>query len=109
MIRVIESILHSTEHHHTCTTFVLRLPVVHLPVAFADHMRGNLRSGCLYSDMAKDAGLPVVNKPCPHINAELLVVSRIDCTMRILLCPLVLVVNIDDVSSERCVVSKERQ
>jgi hypothetical protein len=36
------------------------------------------------------------NNPCPYINAELLLVSRMDCTKRILLCPLVLVVNIDD-------------
>jgi hypothetical protein len=60
--------------------------------------------------VAKDAGLPISNNPCPHINAELLLVSRMDYTMRILLCPLVLVVNIDDiVSSERFVVCKERQ
>jgi hypothetical protein len=43
------------------------------------------------------------NNPCPHINAELLLVSRMDYTMRILLCPLVLVVNIDDtISTETC-------
>jgi hypothetical protein len=38
----------------------------------------------------------ITNNPYPHINAELLLVSRMDCTMRILLCPLVLVMNIDD-------------
>jgi hypothetical protein len=47
-------------------------------------------------------------KPCPHINAELLLVSRTDYTMRILDCPLVLVVNIDDaVSIETCHICKE--
>jgi hypothetical protein len=38
----------------------------------------------------------ITNNPCPHINAELLLVSRMDYTMRVLLCPLVLVVNIHD-------------
>jgi hypothetical protein len=37
--------------------------------------------------------------PAPHINAELLLVSRRDYTTRILLWPLVLVVNIDDTAS----------
>jgi hypothetical protein len=36
------------------------------------------------------------NIPCPHINAELLLVSRMDYVMRILRCLLVLLVNIDD-------------
>jgi hypothetical protein len=44
---------------------------------------------------------------CPHINAELLLVSRMDYTMRILLCPLVLVENIDAVPTETCLVCKE--
>jgi hypothetical protein len=35
-----------------CTTFVLWLPEVHLPVALADHVRGNLGSGCLQADVA---------------------------------------------------------
>jgi hypothetical protein len=37
--------------------------------------------------------------PCPHINAELLLVSRMDYTMRILLCRLVSVLNIDAAAS----------
>jgi hypothetical protein len=37
--------------------------------------------------------------PCPHINAELLLASKMDYTMMILFCPLVLVVNIDDAAS----------
>jgi uncharacterized membrane protein len=41
----------------------------------------------------------MTNNPCPHINAELLLVSRMDYIMRILLCPLVLVVNINDAVS----------
>jgi hypothetical protein len=31
---------------------------VHLPIALADHIRGNLGSGCLQADVAKCAGLP---------------------------------------------------
>jgi hypothetical protein len=41
----------------------------------------------------------IANNPCPYINVELLRTSRLAYTMRILLCPLVLVVNIDDASS----------
>jgi hypothetical protein len=41
------------------------------------------------------------NNSCPHINAELLLVSRMDYTMRILLCPLVLAVIIDDAVLKR--------
>jgi hypothetical protein len=48
--------------------------------------------------MWQNMGLPIYN-PCPHINAELLLVPRVDYTMRILLCPLVLVVNIEDAIS----------
>jgi hypothetical protein len=41
----------------------------------------------------------------PYINAELLLVSKMDYTMRILVCPLVLVVNTDDaVSTETCLI-----
>jgi hypothetical protein len=39
----------------------------------------------------------ITNNPCPHINAKLQLVSRMDFTVKILLSPLVLVVNIDDV------------
>jgi hypothetical protein len=49
----------------------------------------------------------ITNNPCLHINAELLLVTRIDYTTRILLCPLVLVMNIDDVSTETCLICKE--
>jgi hypothetical protein len=50
----------------------------------------------------------ITNSPCPHINAELLLVYQMDYTMRILLCPLVLVVNIDDaISTETCLICKE--
>jgi hypothetical protein len=34
------------------------LPVVQLPVALADNVRGNVGSGCLQVDVAKHAGLP---------------------------------------------------
>jgi hypothetical protein len=46
------------EHHHAYATFMLSLPLVHLPVASAAHVRGNLGSGCLLADVAKRAGLP---------------------------------------------------
>jgi hypothetical protein len=50
----------------------------------------------------------ITNNPCPLTNAELLLVSRMDYTMRILVCPLVLVVNIDDaVSTETWLICKE--
>jgi hypothetical protein len=43
----------------------------------------------------------------PTIHAELLMVFRMDYTMRILPCPLVLVVNIDDAdSAEKCLLCK---
>jgi hypothetical protein len=41
----------------------------------------------------------IINNPCSHINVELLLVSKMDNTMRIMLCPLVLVVNIDDAAT----------
>jgi hypothetical protein len=48
------------------------------------------------------------NNPCPHINAELQLMSRMDYTMRILVCPLVFVVNIDDaVSAITCFISEK--
>jgi hypothetical protein len=51
----------------------------------------------------------ITNNPCTH-NTELLLVSRMDYTMRTLLCPLVLVVNIDDAfSTETCLISKEHR
>jgi hypothetical protein len=50
----------------------------------------------------------VTNNPCPHNNAELLPVSALVYTMRILLYPLVLVVNIDDViTTETCLICKK--
>jgi hypothetical protein len=50
----------------------------------------------------------VTNNPCPHINSELLLVSRMDYAKRILLCPLVFVMNIDDaVSTETYIICIE--
>jgi hypothetical protein len=47
-------------------------------------------------------------KQSPTIPAELLLVSRMDYTMRILLWPLVLVVNVDDaLSAETWLICKE--
>jgi hypothetical protein len=47
----------------------------------------------------------VTNNPCPYVNADLLLVSRMDYTMRILLCPLVLVVNTDDaIPTKTCLI-----
>jgi hypothetical protein len=58
MIGVSENISYSTEHHHACTTFVLCLPVVHLPIALPDRVRGNLDRVCLQAEVAKHADLP---------------------------------------------------
>jgi hypothetical protein len=75
------------EHHHSYTTFVLLVPL-----ALADHITGNLGSGCIL-EMVKHIGLPHNHKtPCPHTDAELLQKSKMDYTMRILFHPLVLVV-----------------
>jgi hypothetical protein len=50
----------------------------------------------------------ITKNPCPDIEAELLLVSRMDYTMTILLCPLVLVVNIDDAACTiTCLICKE--
>jgi hypothetical protein len=83
--------------------------VVHLPVALADRVRRNLGSGCVKADVAKLRAYQITtNNSCPHINAELLLVSRMDYTVRILLCPLVLVVNINEaVRTETCLICKE--
>jgi hypothetical protein len=58
--------------------------------------------------MAEHVGLPVTSDPHPHINAELLLMSRMDYTMRVLFFPLVLIVNIDDaVPIETCLICQE--
>jgi hypothetical protein len=52
----------------------------------------------------------ITNKPYTHThnNGELLLVFRMEYTLKILFCALVLVVNIDDaVSIEMCLISKE--
>jgi hypothetical protein len=50
--------------------------------------------------MEKHAGLPnTINNSCPRINAELLLVPRMDSNITILLRPMVLVVNIDDAAT----------
>jgi hypothetical protein len=50
----------------------------------------------------------ITNNPCPHTNAELLLVSKMYYTVRILIYPLVLVVNIDNaVSIETCLICKK--
>jgi hypothetical protein len=42
-----------------------------------------------------------------HTNSQLLLVSSMDNAIRILLCPLMLVVNIDDGCTETCLICKE--
>jgi hypothetical protein len=50
----------------------------------------------------------ISNNTSPNINAELLVVSSLKYAMRIVLCPLVVVVNIHGaVSANVCLVSEE--
>jgi hypothetical protein len=74
--------------------------VLHFPVALADHVRGNLGRGCLYADVAEyGAYQTITNYPYTHIDGELLLVSRMDYTMRIFFRPLVLDVNIDDTAT----------
>jgi hypothetical protein len=87
---------------------MLWLAVVHLLLALADHTRENVGSGYLWADEAKHAALPNRHQqyPCTH-NSELLQVSSMYYTIRILLCPLVLVVNIDGGSTEVCLICKE--
>jgi hypothetical protein len=49
----------------------------------------------------------ITSNPCPHINAKLQLVSKMDYTVNILFSPLVLVVNIDDaVYTEMCLICK---
>jgi hypothetical protein len=50
----------------------------------------------------------VASNPCPHINAELLLVSRMDYAMKILLCTVVLDVNTHDaISTKGCLICKD--
>jgi hypothetical protein len=50
----------------------------------------------------------IASNPCPHINTEKLLVLKINYAMRILLCPLVMVVNTDEaLSTETCFFRKE--
>jgi hypothetical protein len=52
----------------------------------------------------------IANNHCLHINAEMLLMFKLDYTMTILLCPLVMVVNTDEaVSTETCLVCKEHR
>jgi hypothetical protein len=56
----------------------------------------------------KRAYKTITSNPCPHINAELLLVSKMDYTMKILLCEMVVVMNIDDaVPTEACLICTE--
>jgi hypothetical protein len=82
--------------------------VVHLPVALADHVRGNLIRGCLKLMWQNMRAYQVTNNPCPYIIAELLLVSRMDYTMRILLSLLALVLSTDAVSIEMYLICKEQ-
>jgi hypothetical protein len=51
----------------------------------------------------------ITKNPCPQINAELLLVFRMDCTMMILIYPLVLVMNIDDaIFTKTCLICKDQ-
>jgi hypothetical protein len=68
--------------HHACSTLVLWLPVVHLPVALANHVWGSLGSCCCKSMWQNIQAYHTITKnPIPHINAELLSVST-QCAFR---------------------------
>jgi hypothetical protein len=95
-----------------CTIFMFLQPALHLAVAIGDHMyiRWNAGTGCLWANVAKCTDLPVTSIPYPHINAELLLVSRQDYTARSLLCPLMVLVNVDNgAPTEMCLISKEHR
>jgi hypothetical protein len=77
------------EHCHAWTTFILHPPVVHLLVNWANYLTGSLDIGWLLADVAKHAGLP---KNHTQYLPELLFVSRLEHTMSIVLCPVVVVV-----------------
>jgi hypothetical protein len=65
------------EHHHAYTTFVLWLPLVHLPVALADHIREiSVVVACKPMWQNTRAYQIITDNLCPHINAELLLVLR---------------------------------
>jgi hypothetical protein len=83
--------------------------VVPLPVALTDHVRGILVVfACKPMWQNMRAYQNITKNPCLQINAEILLVSRMDYTMSIPLCPLVLVVNVDDtVSMKTCFTCKE--
>jgi hypothetical protein len=50
----------------------------------------------------------ITNNTCPNTDAELLLVSRLDYTVRIFLCPQVIVVKTDDaISIKTCLACKE--
>jgi hypothetical protein len=70
--------------------------------------KGKPRQGLPQADVAKHVDLPVTNNPCPYIIAELLLTSRMDYTIRILLSLLVLVMNIDAVSTDTYLICKVR-
>jgi hypothetical protein len=82
------------------------MPAEHLPVALADHVTGNLKLPVSQCGRIR-AYQTVVNNPCQRLNAELLLICRVDYTTRIL-CPLVLVVNVDNfVCTKICPICKE--
>jgi hypothetical protein len=78
--------------------------VVHLPVPLAkqvDEISEVVACKPIWQNM-------LAYKPCIHNNGELLLVFRMEYTLKIRLCALVLVVNIDDaVSIEMCLICKE--
>jgi hypothetical protein len=70
MIGVTENISHSTAKMcrstiHACTTFVLWLPVVHLPVALADHEEEfSVEVGCKPANKSPTNPVPTLTSNC---------------------------------------------
>jgi hypothetical protein len=95
------------QHHHTSTTFVLTASGISSS-SFGRSCKRKSQQRLPVSWCGKICGPTSHQDPCPHINAELLLVSRMNYTMWTLLCPLVLAVNIADaISTELCPISKE--
>jgi hypothetical protein len=97
------------------TAEMCRSTIMHVPHSCSDCQWYIFQE--LWQIMKEEISMVVASKatrqnnpcnPCPQFNVEPLLVCRMDYTIRILLCPLVLVVSIDDaVSTETSLICKE--
>ena len=84
--------------------FTLLLPKAHFPAVMKDHLRENPTiHACMTSWQNTWTYQTVTHDVSPHITHELLLVSGMDCTTLIFLCPLILVEKIrDSLSTKSC-------